>query len=45
MALDRLEELVKWLDPDANPMVVELTRADYARLWKDWRLPPPPTVR
>ncbi len=41
MELDRLEQLVKWLDPDKDPMVVELTRAEYARLWKDWQLPPP----
>jgi L,D-peptidoglycan transpeptidase YkuD (ErfK/YbiS/YcfS/YnhG family) len=41
MALDNLEELVKWLDPAENPMTVELTQADYARLWKDWHLPPP----
>ena len=41
MELDRLEQIVKWLDPGANPMTVELTRADYARLWKDWHLPAP----
>jgi L,D-peptidoglycan transpeptidase YkuD (ErfK/YbiS/YcfS/YnhG family) len=41
MDLPHLEKLVKWLDPDANPMLAELTRADYQRLWKDWHLPPP----
>lgn len=41
MEIDRLEQLVKWLDPAADPLVVELTRADYARFWKDWALPPP----
>ena len=35
-----LEQLVKWLKPGSNAMVAELTRADYARLWKEWHLPP-----
>ena len=41
MELDHLERLIKWLQPGSNAMLVELTRADYARLWKDWHLPPP----
>ncbi len=41
MDLAHLEQLVRWLDPGANPMLAELTRADYARVWKDWHLPPP----
>ena len=41
MELPHLEQLIKWLDPDASPMLAELTRADYQRVWKDWRLPPP----
>jgi len=40
MVLDNLENLIKWLDPEARPMLVELTRADYARLWQEWHLPP-----
>jgi L,D-peptidoglycan transpeptidase YkuD (ErfK/YbiS/YcfS/YnhG family) len=43
MELDRLEQLIKWLEPGSNAMLAELTRADYARLWKDWHLPPPPS--
>lgn len=41
MAREDLERLVKWLEPGSNAMTVELTRADYARFWKDWGLPPP----
>jgi L,D-peptidoglycan transpeptidase YkuD (ErfK/YbiS/YcfS/YnhG family) len=41
MALPDLEHLIKWLQPGSNAMMVELSRADYARLWKDWGLPPP----
>ncbi len=41
MDLGHLEQLIKWLDPDADPMLAEMTRADYARFWKDWHLPPP----
>ena len=36
---DNLEQIVKWLEPGSNAMLAELTRADYARLWKDWHLP------
>ncbi len=41
MKLEDLEHLITWLDPAANPMLAELTQADYARLWKAWHLPPP----
>ncbi len=41
MARDNLERLVKWLRPGSNAMVVELSRADYARFWKPWGLPAP----
>jgi L,D-peptidoglycan transpeptidase YkuD (ErfK/YbiS/YcfS/YnhG family) len=44
MELSRLEQLVAWLDPSGNPMLAELTRADYERVWKDWHLPPPEVV-
>ncbi len=40
MKLDDLEKLVKWLDPAANPMLVELTKADYLRFGQEWHLPP-----
>jgi L,D-peptidoglycan transpeptidase YkuD (ErfK/YbiS/YcfS/YnhG family) len=41
MQLSDLEKLIRWLDPKASPMLVELTRADYARFWEAWHLPPP----
>lgn len=41
MKLEDLEHLVKWLEPGSNAMLAELTKADYARVWKDWHLPPP----
>jgi L,D-peptidoglycan transpeptidase YkuD (ErfK/YbiS/YcfS/YnhG family) len=41
MERDRLMRLVKWLKPGSHAMMVELTQADYARLWKPWGLPPP----
>lgn len=40
MQLENLERLVKWLQPGSHAMVAELTRADYARVWNDWHLPP-----
>ena len=41
MAQDDLVHLVKWLRPGSNAMMVELTRADYQRVWKEWNLPEP----
>ncbi len=41
MKLEDLERLVKWLRPGSNAMLAELSAADYARVWKDWGLPPP----
>ncbi len=41
MQKENLEGLLAWLDPAANPMLAELTKADYARFWKAWNLPPP----
>jgi L,D-peptidoglycan transpeptidase YkuD (ErfK/YbiS/YcfS/YnhG family) len=40
MELANLERIVKWLQPGSNAMLAEMTQADYARLWKDWNLPP-----
>jgi len=40
MAQDDLVRLIKWLQPGSNAMMVELTRADYARLAPEWHLPP-----
>jgi hypothetical protein len=41
MERDHLIRLIKWLRPGSNAMLAELSSADYDRLWKDWRLPPP----
>jgi len=41
MKLEDIEHLIQWLEPGSNAMLAELTRADYARVWKDWHLPPP----
>ncbi len=41
MERDDLKHLVKWLEPGSNAMLAEMTTADYARVWKDWGLPPP----
>jgi L,D-peptidoglycan transpeptidase YkuD (ErfK/YbiS/YcfS/YnhG family) len=41
MKLEDLEKLIKWLRPGSRAMMVELTRADYARFWQTWHLPPP----
>jgi L,D-peptidoglycan transpeptidase YkuD (ErfK/YbiS/YcfS/YnhG family) len=40
MEQDNLVRLIKWLKPGSNAMMVELTRADYERLWQTWHLPP-----
>jgi len=45
MELDNLERLIKWLEPDSNAMLAEMTRADYARVWKDWGLPAPTSAK
>jgi len=41
MKKEDLEHMLRWLKPGSNAMLAELTRADYARLWKEWHLPPP----
>jgi D-alanyl-D-alanine dipeptidase len=39
MERQNLEELMRWLDPRKNPVLVQLPEADYARLRAAWRLP------
>lgn len=39
MAVQNLEGLIRWLDPQASPHYVLLPRADYAALRGPWRLP------
>ena len=38
---ERLDELMRWLDPAAGPELVLLSRRDYRRLWRAWGLPSP----
>lgn len=39
---ERLAEIVKWLDPQAEPVVVQLPESAYRAVMADWALPPPP---
>ncbi len=39
MAVENLEKLIRWLDPQASPHYVLLPKADYAALRGPWRLP------
>ena len=42
MAQDRLEPILAWLDPAKTPVLVQLPKAQYAKLRKAWHLPGPP---
>ncbi|MFN7947344.1 MAG: L,D-transpeptidase family protein [Blastocatellia bacterium] len=35
----KMEALMRWLDPAAKPLLVQLTEAEYQRLSKSWQLP------
>lgn len=35
----KLREVIMWLDPKKQPLLVQLTTADYARLQPSWKLP------
>ncbi|SKA99651.1 L,D-peptidoglycan transpeptidase YkuD, ErfK/YbiS/YcfS/YnhG family [Prosthecobacter debontii] len=39
MAVENLEKLIRWLDPQASPHYVLLPKADYQALRGPWRLP------
>ncbi|NOT60469.1 MAG: hypothetical protein HOP19_09620, partial [Acidobacteria bacterium] len=39
MAAALMEEVLFWLDPAQQPLLVQLTAPDYARLKGKWRLP------
>lgn len=41
MAAADLEELVKWLKPEAQPALVQLPIAEYRKVWRKWMLPAP----
>ena len=36
-----MEELIRWLSPQAQPVYVLLPKEEYDRLQNDWNLPPP----
>ncbi|MET0795632.1 MAG: hypothetical protein ABW061_29210 [Polyangiaceae bacterium] len=38
-SLADLESVVSWLDPQLEPLIIELPEAEYARLSDDWQLP------
>ncbi|MDD5656203.1 MAG: L,D-transpeptidase family protein [Elusimicrobia bacterium] len=38
---EKLEELMRWLDPVRKAQLVLLSRKDYRRLWRAWDLPAP----
>jgi L,D-peptidoglycan transpeptidase YkuD (ErfK/YbiS/YcfS/YnhG family) len=40
MASANIDVLVPWLDPAANPVLVQLPEAQYLKLKSKWRLPP-----
>ncbi|MGD9896051.1 MAG: L,D-transpeptidase [Candidatus Methylacidiphilaceae bacterium] len=46
LALEKksLLELIRWLDPRADPELLVLTKEDYLRLWRSWALPNPGRV-
>jgi D-alanyl-D-alanine dipeptidase len=39
MSADRIEEIVRWLDPDGNPSLVQLPEAEYSELRESLQLP------
>lgn len=39
MSEDKLVETLRWLDPKKNPVIVQLPRAEYERMEKEWGLP------
>ncbi len=39
MELQNMEKLMGWIDAEANPILVQLPQAEYARLKQAWRLP------
>jgi L,D-peptidoglycan transpeptidase YkuD (ErfK/YbiS/YcfS/YnhG family) len=39
MPLERITEIARWLDPQARPVLVQLTDDGYAQLRERWELP------
>lgn len=44
MAQENLVRLIRWLRADMRPRYVLLPRAEYARKWREWNLPPPESL-
>lgn len=44
MPKDSLISVIRWLRQSEDPHYVLLPRAEYLRLWKSWKLPPPEAV-
>jgi hypothetical protein len=43
MPEQNIKQLLGWLDPKADPILVQLPRAEFERLKGRWRLPGPAT--
>ncbi|MDX2227678.1 MAG: L,D-transpeptidase family protein [Verrucomicrobiae bacterium] len=41
MHRDRLGDILRWLDPKRQPVLVQLPREEYLKRWKTWGLPSP----
>jgi len=39
MASSDMEKIIHWLDPAANPILIQLPETEYLRLQNDWQLP------
>jgi len=44
MTEKNVAELLTWLKMEDKPLLVQLPKAEYARLWKEWNLPAPELV-
>ncbi len=40
MSVQNVEYVTKWLDPTKNPLIVILPKKEYAKLQREWNLPP-----
>ncbi len=44
MAEEGLVRVMNWLKPEERPLLVQLPRSVYGRLWQRWNLPPPVVI-
>ncbi|MGC3976203.1 MAG: hypothetical protein QM771_17725 [Nitrospira sp.] len=42
MAAEHMEDIMKWIDPNSRPLIIQLPLPWYSRLHEAWHLPPPP---